>query len=221
MVHLVLDRTRPGGDVVRTATRRQPTDPSARAPVHPRRTGDDETMVTEILILSHLLEGPLHGYDIKRNVRRPDLGRVKNNAVYSTLARLRASGSLESRTEAAAGRPDRQVFSLTEKGRQRLLDRIVDLPASRAGDDEEFYVRFALLDLVDAPARARILRARLDALETKISIAQEYLDGADGGAELPRHAGAMFAHLHTMLLSEKRWVTDFALDAEGDVPRHP
>jgi DNA-binding PadR family transcriptional regulator len=179
-------------------------------------------MVTEILILSNLLAGPQHGYDIKRNVRRPGLGVVNNNAVYTALKRLHDRGSLDRRTEETTGRPNRHVFSLTDAGRDLLLEQIADFPVSRGADDEEFYVRFALLYLVDEATRAAIFATRVQALEERMATAQAYLDAAEAdGTRFPVQSVAMFRHLLDLLVTERAWVQEYARSGEIGAPRHP
>ncbi len=195
---------------------------SRRGRVDPAGTPHDVGMVTEILILSNLLAGPQHGYDIKRNVRRPGLGVVNNNAVYTTLKRLHDRGALDRRTVETTGRPNRQVFSLTDAGRDLLIGRVADFPLSRAGDDEEFYVRFALLDLVDEATRATIFATRLQALDERMATAQAYLDASDDDAtRFPVQSVAMFRHLLDQLRSERAWVEDYSRDGEIGAPRAP
>jgi len=114
------------------------------------------------------------------------------------------------------------VFSLTDAGRDLLIGRVADFPLSRAGDDEEFYVRFALLDLVDDATRATIFATRLQALDERMATAQAYLDAADADAtRFPVQSLAMFRHLLDLLLTERAWVEEYARSGEIGAPRHP
>ena len=90
---------------------------------------------TEI-VLAVLIDGPQHGYEIKRvhddwfPIGKP----LAYGQVYATLSRLEKDGCVEVvETKVDAG-PERTVYALTSRGRERvehwLADPQLDAPAS-------------------------------------------------------------------------------------------
>jgi DNA-binding PadR family transcriptional regulator len=77
---------------------------------------------TQNALLGLLTMGPRSGYDI-RGLIDYSIGhfwRESYGQIYPSLKRLAAEGLVEKKTERKKGRPERNVFSLTQAGRQRL-----------------------------------------------------------------------------------------------------
>jgi PadR family transcriptional regulator, regulatory protein AphA len=74
-------------------------------------------------VLLGLLEiEPMSGYDLGL-VIRASVGRIWNESygqIYPNLKKLAAGGYLTSKTERQKGKPDRRIYSITTKGRERL-----------------------------------------------------------------------------------------------------
>jgi DNA-binding PadR family transcriptional regulator len=81
-------------------------------------------------ILGLLSEGPRHGYELKAMYDEALVPSAKLNfgQVYPTLDRLRRDGCVEQDVVSQDDRPDRKVYSLTERGRKELRDWL-DTPA--------------------------------------------------------------------------------------------
>ena len=92
-------------------------------------------MALDIIILSILRSGPVHGYELKRRAQRPSLADLSNNSIYPYLRRFEDAGAVTHELEAQEKRPPRKVYSITESGRRLLLDLISTLPLELAADD--------------------------------------------------------------------------------------
>jgi DNA-binding PadR family transcriptional regulator len=73
-----------------------------------------------VLILTSLLEGPMHGYAIVRDAEQVSGVRLGPGTLYATLARLEARGLIEGAP--ADGR--RRPYGITSAGRALLRDRL-------------------------------------------------------------------------------------------------
>lgn len=84
-------------------------------------------MVKDVILLGLLMDGPRHGYHILRLVRdvMADVVRMSPGSVYYTLDKLERGGLVTHREARVARRPDRKVFSITEKGRGAFADLVV------------------------------------------------------------------------------------------------
>jgi PadR family transcriptional regulator AphA len=81
-------------------------------------------MSLEYAILGFLNYGPSTGYDLKKlfdgSVRH--FWPADQSQIYRTLSRLASQGFISSRKVIQEDRPNQKVYSLTEKGREMLLD---------------------------------------------------------------------------------------------------
>lgn len=66
----------------------------------------------------------MYGYEIAKAVKADGEGGLifKQGAIYPVLRSLDAQGLLESRVEASAFGPPRRYYSITDDGRQALID---------------------------------------------------------------------------------------------------
>jgi DNA-binding PadR family transcriptional regulator len=75
-------------------------------------------------LLGVLIQGPAHGYDLKRvyDGRFPAAKPLAYGQVYATLSRLERDGLVEVAETRHEGGPERTVYALTEKGTAHLHD---------------------------------------------------------------------------------------------------
>ena len=79
-------------------------------------------MGTTELVLAALVTGPRHGYEIKRihDEWFPLANPLAYGQVYAALGRLAKDGSVEVAEVRADGAPERTVYALTSRGRERV-----------------------------------------------------------------------------------------------------
>lgn len=125
----------------------------------------------ELAILGFLAEGPLHGYQLRRRVAqlsgyaRP----VSDGTLYPALNRLTKAGLIARQAEPGTG-ATRYVLSLTEPGRDVMLDRLREPADHEITDFSRFFTILAFLShLPDVGEQHRVLRRRLQFLEAPAS----------------------------------------------------
>lgn len=76
------------------------------------------------MMLGLLLDGPAHGYDLKRahDDLLPGSKQLAFGQVYATLARLQRDGLIEVATTGKDAGPERSEYAITENGRIELAD---------------------------------------------------------------------------------------------------
>jgi len=76
------------------------------------------------VLLGVLVEGPAHGYDLKRehDARFPGAKPLAFPQVYATLNRLERDGFVEVTGTASGGGPERTVYAITPAGRERVRE---------------------------------------------------------------------------------------------------
>lgn len=97
---------------------------------------------TPFAILGALSMWPMSGYDIRKVLER-GMGRYwaeSYGQIYPFLKQLLARGSIRKSEEKGRGKPDRHVYSLTEKGRKELKEWLVR-PAGPAPCREELLLK--------------------------------------------------------------------------------
>ena len=97
---------------------------------------------TAYAVLGMLALGPGSGYDLKKRIE----GSIAHfwsesyGQIYPILAHLAARGLVERRVERQKGKPDRQVYSITAEGLDRL-GRWVEEPVREAGFRSELLLK--------------------------------------------------------------------------------
>ncbi|WP_067620602.1 PadR family transcriptional regulator [Alicyclobacillus acidiphilus] len=132
-------------------------------------------MYADILILGELLSGPKHGYEIKKDVQRA-LGEgfeLNNNLLYPALRRFLETGAISKQVIKAEGKPDRNVYILTDEGERRFYELIRDFPAKSAANSIDFLVRVAFFDRLDPDVAQGILQTRQDVLWKQLEFCRD------------------------------------------------
>lgn len=90
-------------------------------------------------VLLGLLEmEPMSGYDLGLNIRA-SVGHIWNESygqIYPNLKKLSAGGFVTSKTEQHEGKPDRRIYSITKKGRERLAKWLAVAPQPEIARNE-------------------------------------------------------------------------------------
>jgi len=78
----------------------------------------------QLLILRVLYDSPIHGYAIIKKVNSFQAGRrpIKPGSMYTILRRMEEEGLLESSWDEESARLNRRVYTISEKGYERLRD---------------------------------------------------------------------------------------------------
>ncbi|GAA4588151.1 DNA-binding PadR family transcriptional regulator [Actinoplanes octamycinicus] len=165
-------------------------------------------MFLDILILSHLRGGPIHGYELKRKVADTIAVALNNNTLYPALRRFEAAGAVTKVAEQQTGRPPRHVYEITDVGRELLHDMVAELPAELAGEEAEFLTRLGMFDELTPDERAAVLAARDQALARRL----EHLGGQAARARNSRNnrdwGGLVTAELIARTERERTWLDE-------------
>ncbi len=124
--------------------------------------------MNDLIVLAILLEGPKHGYALKKQAGlisgQPDM---HNNLVYPLLRRFVARKWVTQRSSAGQRGQTRQVYSLTSLGRAALVNRMREFGEGEASSAEAFRLRVGLFEILDPAAREQILAKRMKYLEER------------------------------------------------------
>lgn len=94
----------------------------------PKRRCDTGLTTPDLIILSFLMEKPMHGYQISLALKErqvQDWAGVSKPQVYYSLTKLEASGLISGEyDEVYSSGPERRVFSITDSARVALADAL-------------------------------------------------------------------------------------------------
>src|SRR2546427_9902904 len=102
--------------------------------------------MNDLILLAALMEGPQHGYALKKlagfMAGREDM---HNNLVYPLLRRFVENSWVTKRTTGGERGQKRDLYTLTSKGRLELLQRLSRFNQKEASSENEVRVRLRLV----------------------------------------------------------------------------
>lgn len=119
-------------------------------------------MYLEVYILSYLMVSPQYGYELKKKLI-DSVGScmtVSNNTLYPILRRYEKTGAAVKEVEMVPGKPPRNIYTLTDLGRELFVEILWHFPDRLMEDREEFCARLSLFSYMNPEARRRALTLR-------------------------------------------------------------
>ena len=159
--------------------------------------------MNDLLLLASLLDGPKHGYALKKRVGLL-LGQaaLHNNIVYPLLKRFVEDGWVSRRAAAGERGQTREVYSLTRAGKQVLLERIGELSEKDAASADALRLRVGMFSVLAPEKRLPILQSREAFLARRI----ERLDAVIKNLPLDPWLKEVVSFLHSQVQAERGWL---------------
>lgn len=132
---------------------------------------------TRYAVMGMLSFEPMSGYDIKKDIEE-NLSLFWNESygqIYSVLRQLEQDKLVSKRRAVQVGRPDKQIYTLTEKGR-RELKAYLDGPAEKLVVRDEIILKFAFSFNMVPERTIKILEDEIDRLNWALDRIREKLD---------------------------------------------
>lgn len=138
----------------------------------------------ELAVLGLLHEQPLHGYALRKLLtqRLGAFWRVSFGSLYPTLRKLERAGFIERSRVEGPGRRRRQVYRITDVGREQFMALLEG--DAESVEEERFPLRLAFFRHLRPESRIRVLERR------RAELVQRH---AERSAELERVAHDPFA----------------------------
>jgi DNA-binding PadR family transcriptional regulator len=161
--------------------------------------------MNDLIILATLLDGPKHGYQLKREAGFIlGQGAMHNNLVYPLLRRFTAEGWVSKKAVPGERGQTRQQCAITALGRRELVTQLSEFGESEASSWPGFITRVAMFEVLEEPVRARILEQResyLQGREEKLTALRENMDLGTYGGEVVRY---LIEQIHSELAWSRR-----------------
>jgi DNA-binding PadR family transcriptional regulator len=159
--------------------------------------------MNDLIILATLLDGPKHGYQLKREAGFIlGQGAMHNNLIYPMLRRFTAEGWVSKKTVPGERGQTRLQYAITALGRRELVTRLSEFSASDAASFGGFIARVGMFDVLEAPVRERILKQR----ETYLQVREEKLASLRENMDLGVYGGEVVRYLIEQIHSELAWI---------------
>jgi DNA-binding PadR family transcriptional regulator len=167
---------------------------------------------TEIIILATLMNRARHGYDIKKVAESifGDNITINNNTLYTNLHRFEEMDAVKSDIQQTAGKPDRHVYSITEKGKEIFREMILDFSPAIADTDEEFYARVAFFKTLEPEEALRIIKIRETMLLDRLCRYENICQPKDH--HLDEYKSKVLLFLTNQIRNEIDWVRSLEAD---------
>ena len=181
----------------------------------------------ELAILGILKEAQLHGYELKKHLRRVlgPLSNVSFGSLYPALNRLERQGAVSavvtddagpstmpmtgsltgeaaafrSRLRATRGPRNKKVYGITEVGERRLVELLSD----PADDERTFGMKLAFFRWCDRPTRLWLLERRRAALLERLEETRRALAAREGDDP---YVQALMEHDTESTMSDIAWL---------------
>lgn len=160
--------------------------------------------MNDLLLLANLLGGPQHGYALKKQVGLiSGQSEMHNNLVYPLLRRFVERGWVNKRKGPGKRGQTREIYALTNKGKQELLRRLSHFTGKEASAENGFRLRVGMFNVLDAEACGRILAQRDEWLAAR----EQRLARLSGALDLGVWGGEVVRFLHDQISAERKWIS--------------
>jgi DNA-binding PadR family transcriptional regulator len=160
--------------------------------------------MNDLLLLANLLDGPKHGYALKKQVGLiSGQSEMHNNLVYPLLQRFVQNGWVSKRQTSGQRGQTREVYALTCKGKRELLQRLETFTEKQAASQNEFFLRAGLFMALGKPARERVLAER----DRWLAAREEKLGRLDSAMDVGQWGGEVVRFLQEQTRAERKWIS--------------
>lgn len=122
----------------------------------------------DLATLGFLYEEPLHGYELRTRIARltGHVRAISHGTLYPAIKRMEKAGLLVRESQPGAAAAPRHMLSLTDQGRQTLLELLRKPDDPFITDENRWFTLLAFLRHLPEPqAQADVLRRRLTFLQ--------------------------------------------------------
>jgi DNA-binding PadR family transcriptional regulator len=159
--------------------------------------------MNDLIVFAMLLDGPKHGYQLKREAGFIlGQGAMHNNLIYPLLRRFTAEGWVSKKTMPGERGQTRQQYAITALGRRVLVTRLSEFGESDASSLPAFITRVGMFEVLEEPVRTRILKQR----ESYLQLREKKLTALPQSIDLGMYGGEVARYLVEQIHCELAWI---------------
>lgn len=170
---------------------------------------------TRVLILGTLLDGPMHGYQVRRSLEIMGAdywANVAYGSIYHGLTKMADEGLLGI---VESGKGGKTVYELTEDGRFEFHRLLMTYWYEMKPIVDPFQVAMTFMDRLDKPSLLGALRGRIEQLKMSLAMTERAL-GAKQRYGAPRHIDENLKLNIGMLNAQLAWCEGALTKVEDD-----
>ena len=163
--------------------------------------------IQKLIILGILKEGPKHGYEIKKIIKK-ELGifaSLENKSIYYPLKIMERAGAIRKTTTKERGRLERHVYSLTARGNKEFLKLAMEALLSQKRPFIDIDIPLYFLPYLEKKKVFAHLRLKKRFLEKVKGWLSDNLKGKDGFSP---HQRLLLKHHLNLLNAEDSFVNE-------------
>jgi DNA-binding PadR family transcriptional regulator len=159
--------------------------------------------MNDLMILAMLLEGPQHGYAVKKKVGLvTGRGEMHSNLVYPLLKRFVSHGWVNRRSADGQRGQTREIYALSAKGKNALVKSLSEFGEKAAGSGDAFRFRVSLFFLLDPSTQESILLRR----EQWLSRREQHLGQIVEGTGARGWSKEVIDFVKKEVQAERKWI---------------
>ena len=132
----------------------------------------------ELVSLALVYHEPMHAYAINTVIREMGLEHwayISPASIYNTLSRLEKIGCVHVTTERVGNMPERKVYSITKKGKDKFADELKEAILAKSMGDNPFYLAVPFAYGISINEAIPIIEERIENLrEAREHVIDEY-----------------------------------------------
>lgn len=176
-------------------------------------------------ILSALGRKPCSGYELAEYLEA--VWPAKHSQIYPLLTKMEKKGLLRYEHVEQDGKPDKKVFSTTNKGREILEKWVVTSPSDPTIRDE-FLIKIYSVWVSDKESAKRLVQDRISKLQTRMTFREKNIEemekkyGQNGFDIMSKHFGRYILFNRKLKLEKEemswcRWVLSLIDNKKLDI----
>lgn len=140
--------------------------------------GKKPYMKYDLTILLSLMDRPMYGYEFKKVIENvlitcDSAGKgFTSSMIYPSLARFEKEGIISKQIQIQEGKPNRNVYEMTEKGKRFFYSLVNQITPQAVHDRETFYYRLSCFPYLTEKNREKLLSRRQKYLEQAVLFAK-------------------------------------------------
>jgi DNA-binding PadR family transcriptional regulator len=159
--------------------------------------------MNDLLLLLPLWEAPKHGYRLKKEAGLfLGANELHNNIVYPLLRRFASQGLIRKKVVKGERGQNRQLYSLTPRGREEVVQRLREFGEPTSSSAEQFLLRAGMFGALETADRERILAERERVIRERAQMLARVSDTFDMDA----YGSEVIRYLTGRLRFESAWI---------------
>jgi len=172
----------------------------------------------EAAILGLLCEGPKYGYELEKIIEERGMRvwtEIGFSSIYYVLKRLEKRGIIKSAVQEVEGKPNRKIYTVTEKGRKTMKEKVKNVLSKNEKMISPFDLGIAYHYLLKPEEVLECLRLYVKSLDKRKDVLERSIHtNKKEGKEY--RVIALFSRPLAHVEAEKEWVEQFISTVEQE-----